>query len=54
MKNISNKNVKIKFNGTLDGQFRKDASNDVMRKLFPNFKFIPLKEGLKRVYDKLK
>jgi len=37
-----------------DGQFRKDASNDVMRKLFPNFKFIPLKEGLKRVYDKLK
>ena len=37
-----------------DGQFRKDASNDVMRELFPNFKFTSLEDGLKAVYRKIK
>jgi len=36
-----------------DGQFRKDASNAKLRELFPEFKFVSLEEGLKRVYNKL-
>ena len=37
----------------LDGQFRKDVSNKKLLKIFPNFKFTGLKEGLKQVYDKI-
>jgi len=36
-----------------DGQFRKDCDNSVMRKLFPDFRFLSLEEGLKRVYNKI-
>lgn len=50
-------NVAFKLNFDLDwnkdGQFRKDASNDTLRKLFPNFQFITLEEGLQRVYNRL-
>ena len=37
----------------LDGQFRKDVSNNKLLKIFPLFKFTGLKEGLKQVYDKI-
>lgn len=37
----------------LDGQYRKDVSNKKLLKLFPDFKFTELKEGLKKVYDKI-
>ena len=37
----------------LDGQFRKDVSNKKLLKIFPDFKFTSLKEGLKQVYDKI-
>lgn len=34
-----------------DGQFRKDASDFNFKKVFPNFNYIPVKEGIKRVYN---
>ena len=37
----------------LDGQYRKDVSNKKLLKIFPNFKFTDLKEGLKQVYGKI-
>ena len=37
----------------LDGQFRKDVSNKKLLKIFPDFIFTGLKEGLKQVYDKI-
>ena len=37
----------------LDGQYRKDVSNKKLLKIFPNFIFTDLKEGLKQVYGKI-
>jgi len=37
----------------LDGQYRKDVSNRKLLKIFPNFIFTDLKEGLKKVYGKI-
>ena len=42
---------KFIFNGKLDGQFRKDASNNDLLKLFPSFSFTPLEQGIKETYD---
>lgn len=36
-----------------DGQYRKDCDNSKMRELFPDFEFLSLEEGLRRVYKKL-
>jgi GDP-L-fucose synthase len=48
---IINKEVKIRFNGKLDGQYRKDGSNVKFLKLCPNFEFTPFKEGVKKTYE---
>ncbi len=40
-------------NPELDGQYRKDVSNEKMKKLLPDFKFTPFIEGIKKVYDKI-
>jgi len=49
---ISNKNLSIKFDHTKpDGQYRKDIDTSRLHKLYPNFKFTPLEEGMRRVYD---
>lgn len=37
-----------------DGQFRKDVSIEKMKKIFPNFKTIPLYDGIKKSYSILK
>ena len=34
-----------------DGQFRKDGSNIKLLKMFPDFKFTPFKEGLKKTFN---
>lgn len=36
-----------------DGQYRKDVSIEKLKNEFPNFEYIPLEEGIKRVYDKI-
>jgi GDP-L-fucose synthase len=48
------KRLGIMFDSTKpDGQYRKDCSNAKMKELFPDFKFLPLEDGLKRVYNRL-
>jgi GDP-L-fucose synthase len=37
-----------------DGQFRKDASNKVLRDLFPQFEFTEFEAGLRRSYNNIK
>jgi GDP-L-fucose synthase len=34
-----------------DGQYRKDASNTILKNIFPKFKFTSLKDGIKLTYD---
>lgn len=51
MKDISNKKVKIKFNGKLDGQFRKDGSNKELIKLVGEYNFTKLRDGLTNTYE---
>ena len=46
--------LELKFDTSKpDGQFRKDCTNAKLRELFPDFKFLSLEQGLKRVYNKL-
>jgi len=47
-----NENIEITWNTNIpNGQFRKDVSIDKFKNLFPNFKFTPLSEGIKLVYN---
>ena len=48
---IIKKNLKISFNGKLDGQFRKDGCNDKFMHLIPDFKFTPFEEGIRKTYE---
>lgn len=51
---VTDKDYNIIYNRPeLDGQYRKDVSNKKLLELFPDFKFTQLKEGLKKVYDKI-
>ena len=48
----NNQNIKIIWDTSKpNGQFRKDVSTDKFKKLFPSFKFTPLSEGIKLVYN---
>tara|TARA_R100000908_G_scaffold65300_1_gene54084 strand:- start:2604 stop:3515 length:912 start_codon:yes stop_codon:yes gene_type:complete len=49
-KNID-KEVDFRFNGMLDGQFRKDGSNDQLKKLIGDFEFTSFSEGVKKTYN---
>tara|TARA_R110002110_G_scaffold279621_5_gene494576 strand:- start:308 stop:1243 length:936 start_codon:yes stop_codon:yes gene_type:complete len=50
-KKISTKDVKIQFDGNLDGQFRKDASNKRMKSLIGDYKFTSIEKGLQKTYE---
>lgn len=51
---VTGKDYKIVYdNPELDGQYRKDVSNKKLLKIFPDFIFTDLKEGLKKVYGKI-
>ena len=45
------KNVRLLFNGEMDGQFRKDGSNSELMKLIGPFEFMPFREGVIRTYN---
>ncbi len=49
--NIANKDLNIKFNKKLDGQFRKDGNNKKLLDLIGDFKFTPFEEGLRKTYE---
>ena len=55
LKATNNDHLKLEFDQFFknDGQFRKDCSNKKMMKLFPDFKFLSLEDGLSRVYNAL-
>lgn len=47
-----NQNIEINWDITKpNGQLRKDVSTEIFKTKFPNFKFTPLSEGIKIVYD---
>jgi GDP-L-fucose synthase len=45
------KNVRTLFNGNMDGQFRKDGSNEKLLKLIGPFDFTTFKEGVSKTYN---
>lgn len=46
------KNITINWDTSKpDGQFRKDVSDFNFKQIFPNFNYISVKEGIKRVYN---
>jgi GDP-L-fucose synthase len=46
--------IKLNFDSTKpDGQYRKDVSIDKLKYLLTDFKPLPFKEGIKKVYDKI-
>ena len=55
IKATGNEHLKVSFDDKYenDGQYRKDCSNAKMMELFPDFKFLSLEDGLKRVYNSL-
>jgi len=49
---ISEKRLRIEYDKTKpDGQLRRDVDTTKLMSLYPNFKFTPLEEGMRRVYD---
>jgi len=44
------KNVRLSFNGKMDGQFRKDGSNKELLKIIGAFKFTSFEEGISKTY----
>lgn len=46
----SKKDIKLVFNGILDGQFRKDGSNIKLMNLISNFEFTPFDIGIEKTY----
>lgn len=51
IKSIINPTVSVSFNGNLDGQYRKDGSNELFKELLPGVGFTPFKEGIKKTYE---
>ena len=45
------KNIKIVYNNQLDGQFRKDGSNLMLKKMINNLKFTKFKKGIMETYN---
>ena len=45
------KNVRLSFNGELDGQFRKDGSNEALMKIIGPFEFTKFKDGVIQTYQ---
>jgi len=45
-----NKNVNFIFNNKMDGQFRKDGSNEELKKIIGNYNFTKFDEGFKKTF----
>jgi len=51
IKSIINPTVRVSFNGNLDGQYRKDGSNELFKGLFLGTQFTSFEEGIKKTYE---
>ena len=47
----SGKDLKISFNGQMDGQYRKDGTNKRLKNVIGDFKFTTFKEGVAKTYE---
>ena len=45
------KDVVINYTGTLDGQYRKDGSNNSFLEFFPGFEFTSFFDGVRKTYE---
>tara|TARA_R110002126_G_scaffold291546_3_gene453561 strand:+ start:2661 stop:3590 length:930 start_codon:yes stop_codon:yes gene_type:complete len=45
------KDIKVCYNNKLDGQYRKDGSNKMLKTIIKKFKFTSLDDGLKETYE---
>ena len=50
-KKVVGKNVQISYNGALDGQYRKDASNKRLLDLLGGYEFTSFEDGLKHTLE---
>ena len=50
-KSITNKNIGVEYNNELDGQFRKDGSNESLLLTIGDFAFTTFAKGFKETYD---
>ena len=46
-----NDKIEFEFNGSLDGQYRKDGSNKKLKNIIGDFNFTPFEVGIKKTYD---
>ena len=51
IKSIIRPEASISYNGNLDGQYRKDGSNNLFMSLFPDFSFTSFEDGIKETYE---
>jgi len=51
MVKYSGKDIKVIFNGKLDGQFRKDGSNEKFKDILPNYRFTNFYDGIINTYE---
>jgi GDP-L-fucose synthase len=47
---VSGKEISYKFNGKLDGQYRKDGSNEYLTKII-DYKFTSFEDGIRNTYN---
>ena len=45
------KNIEVRYNNKLDGQFRKDGNNQKLKELIGNYKFTTFKDGVLKTYN---
>ena len=50
-RNIVKKEIKIVYNNKLDGQYRKDGSNEKLKQTIGEFEFTRLEKGLEKTYE---
>tara|TARA_R110000824_G_scaffold50219_5_gene140452 strand:+ start:3076 stop:3993 length:918 start_codon:yes stop_codon:yes gene_type:complete len=50
-RDVVEKDVRLEFNNSLDGQFRKDGSNARLLELLGDFEFTSFKEGVRKTYN---
>jgi len=51
MVKYSGKDIKVIFDGKLDGQFRKDGSNEKLKDILPNYRFTNFYDGIINTYE---
>ena len=51
IKSIINPKASVSFNGNLDGQYRKDGSNELFKELLPGVQFTSFEDAIQKTYE---